>query len=145
MLRSLWLFFIAPSVFKDSRIFHKKLHSPLNMSGWIEKNSPFSVIIRCFKANKILHILVPTTLAVIAFSSYLNILATSSFSGANALFSSSEYQMGFQSFKWSLFIVFTRCFFSQLSEFISKIYSLVVFKAFLCESTCKHTQVDYTE
>ncbi|ELA40921.1 uncharacterized protein VICG_02061 [Vittaforma corneae ATCC 50505] len=115
------------------------------MCGWTDKNSPIPVLVRCFRANKILQILVPLSLAIIALSSYLNVLATNSFSATNTLYSRSKYADGFESFKLSLGIVFTHYFFSQLSEFISKVCSLVVFKAFLCESVNKYTQLDYSE
>lgn len=115
------------------------------MCGWMDKNSPIPVMTRCFRANKILQILVPLSLAIIALSSYLNVLATNSFSATNTLYSESKYADGFESFKVSLGIVFVHYFFSQLSEFISKICSLVVFRAFLCESVNKYTQLDYSE
>lgn len=109
------------------------------------RNSPFSVVFRCIRANRKVQILIPLCLTTIGISSYYNSRAVDAFSTTHELYREKEFQTGFDSFKNSIAILAVHYFFSQLSEIISKLCSITIFRAFLSESVNKYTQLDYSE
>lgn len=115
------------------------------MSSWLDNNTPISVIVRCFKANKKLQILVPLALAITGFSAYLNSNASKYFDSTLSLYSNGKLTEGFSSYKRALFSVTLHYLTTSIAEFISKMCGLFVFQAFLCESTFKYIDSEYTD
>lgn len=111
------------------------------MGRWIDSNSPLPAIFRCYRANKILLLLVPACLGVMIASGYFNNRAQYHFSyigvdGAPSVF---------KSLRAALAVLFMHYFLAHLSSLISQICSVLVLRAFLSESVNKYAHMEYTE
>ncbi|KAM0679627.1 1132 ABC-type multidrug transport system [Glugoides intestinalis] len=115
------------------------------MKSWINDNTPISVIVRCFKANKKLQILVPTALVVTGVSAYLNSRASKYFDTTLSLYTNGNIVEGFSLYKQALVSVSLHYLSTSIAEFVSKASGLFIFQAFLCESTFKYIDSDYTD